>query len=685
MSTRRAVTPETVREMVLLDELSLSPDGETAFVTRRWIKGIEYRSEIWAVPMSGSSDARQVSSGPSDGQPRASIDGRWLGYLAKPSAERKTQVWVKPLSTDGEAWQLTHEAQDVSGFCWSPDGTRVAFWGWRGAPRFLVGERMDGKAPTARVIREGTWRWNDVGMLDYRTHLSLIDVAPGAVAIVLTDGDFDVAHPAWHPDGRSLLFSAARHELADLYPSSSIWRVPVRGALEPIVEPVEVLRLRGYADHPRPSPDGRWLAVNGIDEDGAPDDAPASLFVAALDVSGDPVAVAPALDLPVGAWPDADLNGWFTDSTASPFWRETPNGPELVALVTRRGRCDPWRFPIDAATGRSRGAPQPLATGDAACWQLDVSASGRVAVLGTLGPRAMELMEPVDGSYGTRTTIGSEWQEGLALPRFEPIEIPGPGGPIETWVAWPDGARDSDGSGSRGVPRPLPLVVDFHGGPAGCWAPAPWLEVCLLAAAGYVVACPNIRGSAGYGRAWMTPHLGGWGDVDADDAMAVIDHFVASGVADRSRVGLLGFSYGAFLVNWLVGAHPDRFAAAVSEAGVSNQVSTWANADSGPNFNRSARLGEPLDEAGAAELWKRSPLRLVANMGTPLLMLQGEADLRCAPQDNEQLFIALRSLGRTVEYVLYPESAHTYALTGRPDRRIDRHIRVLDWFKQYLG
>ena len=73
-----------------------------------------------------------------------------------------------------------------------------------------------------------------------------------------------------------------------------------------------------------------------------------------------------------------------------------------------------------------------------------------------------------------------------------------------------------------------------------------------------------------------------------------------------------------------------------------------------------------------------------ADIRTPLLMLQAESDLRCPPQDNEQLFIALRHLGREVEYVLYPEESHTYASSGRPDRRIDRMTRMLDWFDRHL-
>jgi dipeptidyl aminopeptidase/acylaminoacyl peptidase len=136
-------------------------------------------------------------------------------------------------------------------------------------------------------------------------------------------------------------------------------------------------------------------------------------------------------------------------------------------------------------------------------------------------------------------------------------------------------------------------------------------------------------------------------------------------------------------VRWLVGTS-DRFAAAVSENGVTNQVSAWANSDSGPEYCRTALLGDPLTPGGVERLWRQSPLRHVASIRTPLLLLQGEGDLRCPPQDNEQLFIALRHLGRTVEYVLYPNEPHKFGNMGRPDRRIDRQTRMLDWFDRYL-
>jgi dipeptidyl aminopeptidase/acylaminoacyl peptidase len=297
-----------------------------------------------------------------------------------------------------------------------------------------------------------------------------------------------------------------------------------------------------------------------------------------------------------------------------------------------------------------------------------------MTVTATAGARPPELYEVLPGG-GLRqlTTMGSAWIDGLAWPEMRVVEAPGPGGPVETWIASPAGAGD----------EPLPTVVDVHGGPLGAWSPGPSLEVVLLCARGYRVVLPNIRGSASYGADWIRPQLGEWGGPDADDVHAALDHAVALGLADPDRLGALGLSYGGFMVNWLIGT-TDRFRAAVSENGVTNQVSAWAHSDTGPEYCRAARMGETTTPEGIAQLWRQSPLRNVANVRTPLLMLQSEADKRCPPADNEQYFAALRWLRREVEYIVYPEEYHGIQATGHIDRRIDRMTRMLDWFERFI-
>jgi dipeptidyl aminopeptidase/acylaminoacyl peptidase len=181
----------------------------------------------------------------------------------------------------------------------------------------------------------------------------------------------------------------------------------------------------------------------------------------------------------------------------------------------------------------------------------------------------------------------------------------------------------------------------------------------------------------------VAPLAGAWGDVDAADCHAVLDHLVAARLADPARLGVSGLSYGGFMVNWLI-ATSDRFAAAVSENGVTNQVSAWANCDCGAVYCRAGRLGDTVSADGVELLWRQSPLRHVEQIRTPLLLLQAADDLRCPAADAEQLFVALRWLRRTVRYVLYPSEHHAYQGMGRFDRRVDRQRRVLEWFAEHM-
>jgi dipeptidyl aminopeptidase/acylaminoacyl peptidase len=609
--------------------------------------------------------------------------------------------------------------RSVSELAWSPDGSRLALAMEGDRLRFIVGREPRGdEEPVARRINRIDWRADDTGHVDRRSQVFLADAARQARPIALTDADWDVSGLAWSPDGSRIAFAADPRADADLRPRRSIWTVPAamhaagvsQGATAPIAQATEVLALPGDAHSPAWSPDGRWLAAIGMAEPEALDDLSPTLVIGRADGSGTPRAVAPELDRPLGAWVDTDLHGWTASQRSTPCWLDDSS---IVALVSDRGRTAPWRFDVASPSGASGRGPgmsgpgpaaaasravaspavaEPLVAGDIAAMSLATApATGRggaaiVTMLACIGSQPVELItlrhhaHPPEGaatlqqaqSLG-RTRLGGTWADRLPWPEMRSIDVPGPGGPIETWIASPAGAAD----------RPLPTIVDIHGGPLGAWAPAPSIEVVLLCARGYRVVLPNIRGSATYGRAWIRPQLGDWGGVDAADVHAAIDRVIELGLADPGQLGALGLSYGGFMVNWLVGTS-QRFRAAVSENGVTNQVGAWANSDSGVEYNRSSLLGAPLDPDGVARLWRQSPLAHVSSISTPLLLLQAEADRRCPAADNEQLFIALRVLGQTVEYVLYPEEFHVYQAAGRPDRRIDRMTRMLDWFDRYV-
>jgi dipeptidyl aminopeptidase/acylaminoacyl peptidase len=698
------MTPADIRRQVVVEELDLSLDGRLAVVARRSVRGNRYVTHLYAIPLDSGrvGRPRRLTSGTvRDARPRLSPDGARLAFVrTDPTDDDQPASIVLLELRRGTSTVLRHRGYgSVGEIAWSPDGRRLAFTADVDPPRFLVGQippvdvarrRRASKAkateaptPLARRITRVDWRWDGDGHLDRWSHLFVVDARPGAIPRQVTNGDWGVSDVAWSPDWAWIAFAADPRPEADLRPRTTIWAVAVddaaRGAGSS--EPREVMAAGGFANHPAWSPDGRWLAAIGVLDPELLDDDSPTILVGPADGSAPPWALAPDLDRPIGNWADTDLNGWMVSGRPGPYWL---GSDAIVTTVTDRGRSHPVRFELDPDTGTARNRPTavpreaPGPWSDATSHALGVATNGTIAVLGTLGTRAMELMTLDADATGrprwtTRSTLGSAWQRRYLGTDMRRVDAPGPGGPIETWIASPPDAGDAV----------LPTVVDVHGGPLGAWASAPHVEVSLLVARGYRVILPNIRGSASYGRAWIRPQLGLWGGPDAEDVHAAIDHVVALGLADAERLGVLGLSYGGFMVHWLLGT-TDRFRAGVSENGVTNQVSDWANSDSGPEYNRAASMGDPLSPEGVDRLWRQSPLRNVSAIRTPLLMLQAEADLRCPPQDNEQLFIALRHLRRTVEYVLYPEESHVFSSSGRPDRRIDRMTRMLDWFDRHL-
>jgi dipeptidyl aminopeptidase/acylaminoacyl peptidase len=166
--------------------------------------------------------------------------------------------------------------------------------------------------------------------------------------------------------------------------------------------------------------------------------------------------------------------------------------------------------------------------------------------------------------------------------------------------------------------------------------------------------------------------------------LRVVEWAVEERLADRDRVGIMGLSYGGYLTNWMVANHPGVFRAAVSENPVTDMVLEWGTSDFGRHLG--------LQSTGARNPWEdpvaflaHSPTARMHENQTPLLLLQAENDLRCPPGNSEMVFLILRTLGREVEMIRYPGESHIMLAIGRPDRRVDRLERIVDWFKKHLG
>ena len=137
------------------------------------------------------------------------------------------------------------------------------------------------------------------------------------------------------------------------------------------------------------------------------------------------------------------------------------------------------------------------------------------------------------------------------------------------------------------------------------------------------------------------------------------------------------------MTNWLLGNHPGRFAAAVSENPVLDLFSFYGESDYGFLVTEHAPES-PSRGAAYSSVFDRSPSARLHRNTAPLLLLQSEGDLRCPAGQTDIAFTPLRRLGQTVEMVRYPDEFHLTLSIGRPDRRVDRLERIVDWFERYL-
>jgi dipeptidyl aminopeptidase/acylaminoacyl peptidase len=650
-------TPDVVLHQVGIEAFCVRPDGLEIAYVRRHVEDNAYRSHLWAQGTDGSR-ARQLTDGRvRDSSPDYSPDGNRLAFVRTPDSADHGQAWVLDFDGSEGPRPLPTLPHGVSSLSWSPDGQWLALV----APSatevpFIVGPEIHGKTPLARRITRLDWRDDDAGHRDRRSHLFVLRPDGEGSPRQVTRGDWDVANPTWSPDSRRIAFDADMRSDRDLDPRQSVYVVEIEtGELRLLAE------LSGDAAYSQFSPDGRRLAFLGRDIDDAPEYVTYEPWVVPA-VGGQPTKVEFAGDAILGTWAWSELD--LVDGWPGPSWLDEST---LVGLLSERARSVPYSVSIGG------GKRQRLVADDRVQASGVAVAAGRVFVSAAVDGRAGEIYEVADDRLRRLTSDGSEWQSRYQLPEISEIEIPGPGGAINAWLVSPAGAED----------RALPLIVHFHGGPTGSYGPGSSLDAMVWTSAGYRVVMPNVRGSATFGYEWAHALNGRWGEVDVADALAVVDWLVERGVADPRRLGLYGLSYGGFLVQALVGI-TSRFAAAVAENGVSNQVSAWANSYFGVYWNRRMGVGDPLTHDGMLKLWASSPLSRVANITTPLLILQAEDDRVCPAADNEQLFTALRALGREVEYVLYPEEHHEMKIYGRPDRRIDRHERMLAWFSQHM-
>ncbi len=325
------------------------------------------------------------------------------------------------------------------------------------------------------------------------------------------------------------------------------------------------------------------------------------------------------------------------------------------------------------ATG---GRPRPSGGGGWQSTSLSVQRDAQAAiVLSTFpaSPGEIHYLDMVSTASEQLTDVNREYLQEHPPARMEKFFVQREGLEVECRLWFPP---DFDRT------RQYPMVLDVHGGPNGAFYDAfnPLQQV--LATSGYLVLAVNPRGSSTYGKEFMMSVLGDWGGEDYQDLMASVEEVAERPYIDAQRMGVHGYSYGGFMTGWIVG-HDNRFKAAVVGAPCIDLYSMYGTSDIGISFGESQWGGSLVDSA--QELIKRSPITYASDVETPVLLLHGEADMRCPISQSEEYFQVLRRLGKEVEFVRFPDSSHLFPRLGHPKMREEYMARTLGWFQKWLG
>ena len=544
-----------------------------------------------------------------------SPDGQWLSYLVSPGGSIRAELHVA--RPDGAARRLVAGA----------GGFETVFAGlWAAQPDTYVFSLADGRSPDAAV-------WiADLSTGQLRVVKASVGIGFCVVSSVSRDGSRLVVRCGPRNRRRLLLLDASGDQA-----------------------PVPLL-ARGFPNGGDTGEDGRF----------APDQGSVYLRTSAgrdrsalcnvrLDDDGRPGEMSV-----VAARADADLE----------FYAIRADARSAVLVWNVDGRSTVELRDLDTGSSVPVPLPEPVMPG----WSLSRDGRSMIAeVTGPTRPRSLVELQLPDGQQNS--------------PAYRRLEGP-PTAPLPLPLVTPTlhFYRSEDGlllSGwlYRGTNAhgPGAAVVSFHGGPESQERPAFSLLTQSLVAAGITVFAPNVRGSSGFGNAFMAADDGAARAESFQDVPATVRLLIDAGLAAPARIGVQGWSYGGYLALTALARWPKMFAAGSTHAGMSDLLSffaeteTWMAAASVPEY------GDPVLQPDL--LRALSPLTHLSQVRSPTLLVHGDRDTNVPVNESVRAHAALHEAGVPTELLLLPGEGHT--IVGAKGRT-ELALAICDWFVRWL-
>jgi dipeptidyl aminopeptidase/acylaminoacyl peptidase len=634
-------------------EVQIAPDGaRIAYTVQSNSRSGRPSSQIWIWDRAAGTSARLGGDRDSGSNLRWSPDGKSLAFTGR--VDDESGLFVQRLDGSpalvlGRVLSTNHPLPSVGSLLtWSPGSSRVAFANGVPGPE---GAEADGDPMviTRYLFKpgagEGLTRFND----NRRLQIQMIDLVSHDPRPLTNDTYYNHSLD-WSPKGDEILFVSNREPDPDRVFNYDVFAVNIA---RQSIRRLTSTRSAEYS--PVWSPNGASIAMLATTRPLTSSETTMEdthLWVMKADGTS---------RMEIGAVID--------NRQGPPRW--SADGAWVYTTVQERGDVRLYRIP---AAGGPPEVVAPAAGEPGVIGSWSVAKDGTVACsLTTPGwPAELYVREP-GGATRRLTDLNREWLSGRTVAPVERFQVTSEGAlEVEAFLTAP--ATRAPGSAR-------PLIVAIHGGPHGQQGPAFNLKAQVYAARGYATLMVNYRGSTGYGQKFADAIFKDQNGSEALDVLAAVDGALARYPwLDAGRLGVEGGSYGGQLANWLV-TRTDRFKAAIPTAGIANLVS----------FNYTAfyhdylavEFGAYPHEANTMDvLWERSPLRHVARVKTPVLILHGENDSDVPVSEAEQWYIALKDVGVDTVMVRYPREGHGLR---EPRHVIDAIDRSLAWYEKYFA
>jgi len=348
----------------------------------------------------------------------------------------------------------------------------------------------------------------------------------------------------------------------------------------------------------------------------------------------------------------------------------TPDGGSVVVVMNSDGRISTRFINLKTMQQSERDVPPGLSYPVAYPTPFLPDGSLLLSHEDSSHPQELYRLAP-DNALRQITHNADATLQHIALPGSQLVTYPSFDGRLISAFVWVPFNLKRDGKAAA--------VVMPHGGPTGQTIDSFNENAELLASRGFVVIAPNVRGSTGYGIDFQNANIKDLGGGDMKDEIAGVDFLKATRFIDPKRVGIWGSSYGGYMTLMAIGKAPSVWSAAVDEYGILNWLTMLQHEDPSLQEYEKLLLGDPVKDRAIYEA--SSPLQYIRNETAPLLVLQGENDIRVPREEAEQVVSILKAESRTVDKVYYPDEGHGFV---KREHQRDELTRSISWLQKYL-